>query len=342
MTGKLNVKDLDLKDRKVFVRVDYNVPLKDGTVSDDRRVRGSLETLNYIVDRGGRPILASHLGRPKGKPVAGMSLEPVARHLATLVPHAVRFVPDCVGPAAVAAAGSLGAGEVLVLENLRFHPEEEKNDPAFAGELASLADLYVNDAFGAAHRAHASTAAICGLVRQAASGFLMEREISALSKLLEGAERPYFVIMGGAKVSDKIPLATNLLGRVDGFLIGGAMSYTFLKEQGIAVGDSLVESGQSETARRLLADASARGVSITLPVDHVVLPGGIDDAAAARTTGGAAIGAGERGVDIGPESIRRFRDVLASAKTILWNGPLGWFERAPFDRGTREIANALA
>jgi phosphoglycerate kinase len=342
MTGKLGLRDLSVEGKKVFVRVDYNVPLKDGRVGDDRRIRASLGTIRYLLERSARIILASHLGRPKGRPDPKYSLKPVAGVLADLLGVPVAFSEDCLGAPAEQAASQLASGGVLLLENLRFHPEEEKNDDAFSARLASLADLYVNDAFGSAHRAHASTVGICRHVRQAAAGFLMEGEVNMLSRLLENPARPYLVLLGGAKVSDKIPLAENLLGRVDGFLIGGAMAYTFLKVQGIPVGASLVEAEQMETAADLLRAGARQGVKVLLPEDHVVLPAGTDDPARARTTAGAAIADGDRGVDIGPRTLRSFRAFLSGAKTVLWNGPAGWFEKPPFDRGSRGLAEEIA
>ncbi len=341
MSDKLTLKDLDPAGKRVFVRVDFNVPLRDGRVADDRRIRESIPTIRWLLDHGGMPVLASHLGRPKGKPVPGMSLRPAADALAARLGAPVRFAADCVGPAAEQAAAALAPGEVLLLENLRFHPEEEKNDSGFARALASPYALYVNDAFGSAHRAHASTEGICRFLPSAA-GLLMEREIAALARLLGGAARPYWTILGGAKVSDKIPLVENLLPKVDGFVVGGAMAYTFLKAQGIPVGASRVEEAQVGFAGELLARAAAAGVRILLPVDHVVLPVDLEAPEAAAPTPGAAIPEGTRGVDIGPASARAFASALREARTILWNGPLGWFEKPPFDRGSRAVAEAVA
>jgi phosphoglycerate kinase len=341
-SGKLGVADLDVAGKRVFVRVDYNVPLRDGQVADDRRIRESLPTVKHILTGGGKPILASHLGRPKGKPVAEMSLAPVAPVLERLLGAPVRFAPSCVGDEAQAAAAALAPGEALLLENLRFHPEEEKNDPGFAARLASLADLYVNDAFGSAHRAHASTEAIARLLPLAAAGFLMDKELGALSRLQSHPDRPYVAILGGAKISDKIPLVENLLSKVDAFAIGGAMAYTFLRARGAGTGDSRVEESQVEFVRALLDRARAAGVAIHLPEDHVALAAGVDDPAAARTIDTESIPDGWRGVDIGPASARRFAQHLATARTVLWNGPLGWFEKKPFDAGTRAVAEAVA
>jgi len=341
MIGKLSVTDLPLDGKRVFIRVDYNVPLRDGAVANDRRIRASLDTVRHVLSRRGRAILASHLGRPKGKPLPQYSLRPVASALASLVDAPVRFVEDCVGPEAERAAASLAQGEVLLLENLRFHPEEEKNDEAFSRQLASLAEVYVNDAFGTAHRAHASTVGICRFLPSAA-GFLMEREIEMLSRLLEGPDRPYVAVLGGAKVSDKIPLARNLMPRLDALLVGGAMAYTFLKAKGVPVGTSMVETAQIEDASALMRTASSRGLRVLLPEDHVVLPAGSEEPSASRVTSGDAIGEGERGVDIGPKTSAAFRQVISSARTVLWNGPVGWFEKSPFDRGSKEVAEAIA
>jgi phosphoglycerate kinase len=342
MTGKLSLLDLPVEGERVLVRVDYNVPIRDGKVADDRRIRASLPTLEQILARGGRPILVSHLGRPKGKVVPEMSLRPVATALGSLISARVRFVEDCIGEEAEAAAAALSPGEVLLCENLRFHPGEEKNDEEFARALSRLAPVFVNDAFGTAHRAHASTAGVCGFVRKAAAGLLMDREVQALSRLLDGAERPYIAVLGGAKVSDKIPLTKSLLTRVDGALIGGAMAYTFLKAKGLPVGASIIQEDQVELAGSLLEEASSRGVSVSLPSDHVVLASGSDDTASSRPTPGPGIEPADRGVDIGPRTVDAFRAALSTARTVLWNGPLGWFERPPFDRGTREIAEAIA
>jgi len=341
VTGKLTVEDLSLEGRRVFVRVDYNVPLKESAVTDDRRVRASLATIEHILRSGGRPLLASHLGRPKGRKVQELSLRPVAGTLASLIRARVRFVEDCVGPEAERASAALREGEVLLLENLRFHPEEEKNDESFARQLASLADLYVNDAFGAAHRAHASTAGICKFMSQAAAGFLMEREIKMLSRLIGEPERPYVAILGGAKVSDKIPVARNLLPCLDGLLVGGAMSFTFLKARGVPVGASLVERDQMDVAVSLLRDAASQGARVLLPEDHIVIPAGVEPATP-RPTLGPGIEEGQRGVDVGPRTVAAFRSAISTARTILWNGPLGWFEHPPFDLGTRQIAEEIA
>jgi phosphoglycerate kinase len=338
-----SVKDLDLAGKRVFIRVDFNVPIKNGTIGDDTRVRASLPTIEYALGKGATVILASHLGRPKGKPNPEYSLRPVATRLAELLGRPVEFADDCVGPAAQAAIDRAArGGKVVLLENLRFHPEEEKNDSAFAGQLASLADVYVNDAFGSAHRAHASTEGIVHHVKQAAAGLLMADEIEHLTKVLEHPERPFVAVLGGAKVSDKLEVIENLIPRVDALLIGGAMAYTFFKARGIAVGKSLVEEDLLDAARDIEARAKARNLRLELPVDHVVAPK-LEAGAPAETlaVGDAAIG--ERmGLDIGPKTIELYRSVIAGAKTVTWNGPMGVFEIDAFARGTIEIAKAVA
>ncbi|MDG2306494.1 MAG: phosphoglycerate kinase [Candidatus Binatia bacterium] len=338
------IDELDLAGKRTFIRVDYNVPLdKSGDVrriTDDSRIRGSLPTVHYALEQGARVVLASHLGRPKGQVDPTMSLAPAAERLSELLDCKVTLATDCVGPAAQQAVAALGDGEVLLLENLRFHAEEEKNDPAFVAQLASLADVYVNDAFGTAHRAHASTAGVAGVVAEKAAGFLLRDEIKHLGVLLEGAEHPFVVILGGAKVSDKITVIENLLPRCDAMLIGGAMAYTFLKAQGLGVGGSLVEEDKLEMAANALADAKARGIPLLLPSDHVVAEKPSADAAA--EVSGLQIADGWLGVDIGPESRKRFAEQIASAKTVLWNGPMGIFEIDAFAGGTLAIADAMA
>ena len=341
MAGKLSVKRLDVSGRKVFCRVDFNVPLKGGVIGDDRRIQASLPTIKLMMVRRGKIILASHLGRPKGKPVPEMSLKPVADRLSSLLGVEVRFAPDCVGPEVEAMAASLPPGRILLLENLRYHPEEEKNDSAFSDRLASLAELYVNDAFGTAHRAHASTVGVPKRLPVAAAGLLMEAELENLSPLVTSPAKPYVAVLGGAKVSDKIDLIHNLIGRVDTILVGGAMSYTFLRSRGIEVGDSLVEADRIEAAGGLLKEAETHGVKLLLPVDHRI-KGPDSTGGAITTTDGVSIPAGSRGLDIGPRSMKTFAAALTGAKTVLWNGPLGMFEEPPFDEGTREIAKAIA
>ena len=338
------IDELALAGKRTFIRVDYNVPLdKSGDVrriTDDSRIRGSLPTVRHALDQGAKVILASHLGRPKGKVEPSMSLAPAAERLSELLGQPVPLISDCVGPAAEEAVAALGDGEVCVLENLRFHPEEEKNDPAFVARLAALADVYVNDAFGTAHRAHASTAGIAGAAPEKAAGFLLRDEIHHLGALLSGAQRPFVAILGGAKVSDKITVIENLLPRCDAMLIGGAMAYTFLEAQGIAVGGSLVERDKLDLARQALADAEKRGIPLLLPSDHVVAERPSADAAA--EVSGLEIADGWLGVDIGPETRKRFAEQIAAARTVLWNGPMGIFEIDAFAGGTLAIAEAMA
>lgn len=333
---------LPIDGKHVFIRVDFNVPLhKDGTLSDDTRIREALPTIRYARARGAKVLLASHLGRPQGKVDPAFTLRPAAERLATLLGTTVKLAPDCIGPAVQEQVAVLSAGEVLVLENLRFHAEEEKNEPGFARALAALAEVYVNDAFGSSHRAHAS---VVGMVQCFASkgiGFLMRKEIDALSRLLANPERPFVAILGGAKVSDKIGLIRSLLSRVDTIIIGGAMAYTLQKAQGVATGKSLVEADKLKDVTAMLAEAARRGVTLLLPKDHIVaaeLKVGVPFS----TTPGREIPDDQLGVDIGPQSIHAFAAAVQSARTILWNGPMGVFEIPPFDRGTRALAEAVA
>ena len=342
--GKLSVRDLDLRGpdgrggKRVLVRVDFNVPLGEGKVTDDTRIRATLPTIRLLREAGARVILMSHLGRPK-KPDPTQSLAPAAERLADLLGVPVTFAPDCVGPDVERMAAALAPGGVLVLENLRFHPEEEANDPAFAAALARLGEVYVNDAFGSAHRAHASTAGVTAHLKPAAAGLLLAREIEVLGRALESPARPFVAILGGAKISGKIDVITHLLPRVDRMLIGGAMMFTFLKAQGLAIGRSLVEDDKLDLARDIMKQA---GPKLILPTDTRV-------AADADGTGGAghivpvtAIPDGVLGVDIGPATMARFGAGLADARTILWNGPMGIFEVKPFADGTRAVAEFLA
>jgi phosphoglycerate kinase len=338
-----SITDLDVNGKRVFIRVDFNVPIKNGAITDDTRIRASLPTIKYALDHGAIVILASHLGRPKGKPNPEYSLKPVAGRLAELLGRAVEFAEDCVGDAARAAIDRAAKGsKVVLLENLRFHSEEEKNDNGFAKELASLADVYVNDAFGSAHRAHASTEGIVHHVTQTAAGLLMAAEVQYLGKILEHPERPFVAVLGGAKVSDKLEVIQNLVPRVDALLIGGAMAYTFFKARGLPVGKSLVENDLVEAAREVEQQAKSRNLRFELPSDHVVAPK-LEAGAATETLDVDDPAIGDRmGLDIGPKTIARYRDVIAGAKTVTWNGPMGVFEIDAFANGTIAVAKAVA
>jgi phosphoglycerate kinase len=341
--SKLSIKDLDLKGRRVFVRVDFNVPVKEGKVGDDTRVRAAVPTIEYATARGARVILASHLGRPKGERVEKYSLRPVAKHLSEVLGLPVAFAEDCVGEKAEKAAAALQDGEVLLLENLRFHKEEEKNDDGFAARLAKLSDgLYVNDAFGAAHRAHASTAGITKHVEKAAAGLLMEKELEYLGRALNNPERPFVAILGGAKVSDKIPVINSLIERrVDKILVGGAMAYTFFKAEGFNTGKSLVEDEMMDTAREIKARAEAEGVKLVLPTDHQVVDS-YDPLNSRKTIPVEFTNQGLVGLDIGRETVTLFAHELEGARTIIWNGPMGVFEEKGFEEGTVGVARAVA
>jgi phosphoglycerate kinase len=342
--SKLTITDLDLVRKRVFIRVDFNVPLKDGVISDDTRIRASLPTIQYAVAHGATAVVASHLGRPKGKPNPQMSLRPVAARLGELLERPVAFVEDCVGDEVrrqVDQAHASGGGVVL-LENLRFHPEEEKNDAQFSTQLASIADLYVDDAFGAAHRAHASVEGITHHMPSAAAGMLMEEELRYLGQVLESPEHPFVCIIGGAKVSDKIEVIENMLSRVDRLIVGGAMAYTFFKSRGIPVGRSLVEDDKLDEARRIEAEAKHRGVQLLLPIDHVVTDR-IEAGAAHEVLPIGSPAIGERmGVDIGPRTIEAYSSAIGGARTVVWNGPMGVFEIPAFATGTNAIARAVA
>lgn len=347
--AKKTIRDLDLAGKTVLVRVDFNVPLKDNdgrrVITDDTRIRGALPTINYLVERKAKVILMSHLGRPKDGKDAALSLKPAAARLGELIGAKVNFVGDCIGDEVASEANSLGDGEVLVLENLRFYKEETANDDAFAAKLGALAEVYVNDAFGTAHRAHASTAGVVAHVSDSAMGFLMERELKYLAGELETPERPFLVIMGGAKVSDKIEVIKSLMERADAIMIGGAMAYTFQKSMGNAIGNSLVEDDKLDLAQELVALAKEKNVRFLLPKDALETQE-FKEGAEVRNTPpygeGGGISDGWEGIDIGAVSIDEFKKEVAEAKTIVWNGPMGVFEISTFANGTKAIAEAVA
>ena len=337
---KLSIEQVDLEGRRVFLRADLNAPLQRGAVADDTRLTAVLPTIRHALDHRAAVVLASHLGRPKGGPDPRYSLGPVAGRLQALLERPVPMAPDCVGERVEGLARGLGPGQLLLLENLRFHPEEEANDDAFARRLAALADVYVNDAFAAAHRAHASIAAITRHLQPAAAGLLMRRELEALGRILESPARPLVAVLGGAKVSDKLALVEHLLARVDALVIGGGMAFTFLRALGHGVGKSLVEVDRIDTARATLEAARRRGVQIALPVDAVVAAG--LDSPSGRAVSVRDIPAGQMGLDIGPLTVERFAAVLGTAKTVVWNGPMGVFEKPAFATGTVALARAVA
>ncbi len=341
--AKRSITDLDLKGRRVLMRVDFNVPIKNGAITDDTRIRASLPSITHAIEHGASPlILCSHLGRPKGKPNPEYSLKPVAARLSELIGRPVAFAEDCIGEPAQRAIQQAGSGGVVLLENLRFHAEEEKNDPEFATALAALADVYVNDAFGSAHRAHASTEGIVRHVKEAGAGFLMAAELEHLGKVLERPDRPFVAILGGAKVSDKLEVIENLVPRVDALLIGGAMAYTFFKGRNLPVGKSLVEADLVGAAEEIEARAKARNLRLELPSDHVVAPK-LEAGAPSEVLAVSDQAIGDRmGLDIGPKTIATYRDVIAGAKTVIWNGPMGVFEIDQFAKGTIEVAKAVA
>ncbi len=346
--AKLSIRDLQLNDHRVLMRVDFNVPLDGGRVSDDTRIRETLPTIEYALRHGAKLILCSHLGRPKGKPDPKYSLKPVAERLRILLDEKlgrgqnVGFSPDCIGIGAEEMAGKLEKGQTLLLENVRYYEQEEKNDPKFAEQLAKLCDIYVNDAFGSAHRAHASTEGVTHFVNKSAAGLLMEKELEYLGKATQHPAKPFVAILGGAKVSDKIGVIKNLLPKVDALIIGGGMAYTFLKAQGQEVGKSLVEADKLDLAKELLAEAKAKNVQMLLPVDHVVADKLDASAPAKQIAEGQPIPADMMALDIGPATIAKFADVISSARTIVWNGPMGVFEIDQFSKGTMKIAEAVA
>jgi len=340
--SKLTIQELDLRGKRVFIRVDFNVPLKDGVVTDDTRIRETLPTLKLAIEKGGRLVLASHLGRPKGGPDPKYSLKPAAKKLEELLGKPVAFAADCVGAEAEAKSKVLKDGEVLVLENVRFHPEEVKNDEGFSKQLAALCDgVFVCDAFGSAHRAHASVVGITKFVKQSAAGLLMEKELAYIGKAISNPTRPFVAILGGAKVSDKIEVVENLMKIADAMLIGGGMAYTFFKAQGLSIGKSLVEEDKLDLARKILADAKQKNFKLLLPLDNVVAPEFKSDAPASIAEV-RAIPANQMGLDIGPKTIAAYSAEIAKAKTIVWNGPMGVFEMPTFAKGTLAIAQAVA
>jgi phosphoglycerate kinase len=339
--NKLSIRDLQLSGKRVFIRVDFNVPLDGAKVTDETRIRETLPTLRLAIERGARLVLASHLGRPKGKCDPKYSLAPVAARLRELLGKPVEFASDCVGSEAEAKSKALRDGEVLLLENVRFHAEEEANDPEFSKQLAALCDqMFVCDAFGSAHRAHASVVGITKFVKQSAAGLLMEKELTYLGKAISNPDRPFVAVLGGAKVSDKIEIVQNLMKVADSMLIGGAMAYTFLKSQGLPIGKSLVENDKLDLARELLAEAKRRNFGLLLPVDHVLAES--PDSTDTRITDIANTPEGWMGLDVGPKTIEEFRKEISAARTVIWNGPLGMFEKPAFAQGTLGIARAVA
>jgi phosphoglycerate kinase len=340
--NKLTIDDLDIKNKRLFIRVDFNVPLDENqNITDDTRIRSALPTINYAIDGGAKIILASHLGRPKGKPDSKYSLLPVAKRLQRLLDREVTFLKDCIGPETEDAVAKMKPGDVALLENLRFHAEEEKNDPEFARRLASLCDFYVNDAFGTAHRAHASTEGITHYVQKSVAGFLLKREVDYLVGAVANPVRPFVAILGGAKVSGKIGVIENLQDKVDKVIIGGGMAFTFIKAMGYEVGDSMVEEGMLDVARQIRLKAKERGVKFYLPVDCVVAQS-MEAGAETKIVTSQEIKKNWRALDIGPASVKLFSEALGNAKTIIWNGPMGVFEMDAYSRGTIAVAHAVA
>lgn len=340
--GIRSIKELDLKSKKVLIRVDFNVPLdEEGAITDDSRIRGALPTIQYAMDQGGKVVLMSHLGRPKGKAVKSMSLLPVARQLSELLGASVNMAPDCVGDQVKKIVDNLSSGEVILLENLRFHIGEEKNDPGFAKELSELGECYVNDAFATAHRAHASNVGICDYIKDTAAGFLMLREVEYINKALKDPKRPYAAVIGGAKVSGKLEVLENLIEKVDKVIIGGGMAFTFIKALGQNIGKSLVEDDLVDTARAVMEKARSRGVKLYLPVDCVCAPDPKSGRDAVTVTI-QEIPAGLMGLDIGPASAALFSEALDDCSMIVWNGPMGVFEQEPFSQGTMDITRKIA
>ena len=339
--NKVSLRDLELAGKKVLMRVDFNVPLKNGEVADDLRIQAARSSIEFVIDRGGKLILMSHLGRPKGEAQEDLRLAPVAKCLSALLGRDVKALSDCIGPEVEAAVAEMAEGDIVLLENLRFHKEEKDNDPEFARKLASLGDLYVNDAFGSAHRAHASTEGVAHLLQPAAAGFLMEKELNYFGRVMADPKKPYIAVLGGAKVSDKILVIESFMEHVDALIIGGAMAYTFLKAQDVEVGASRVEDDKLDVAADVLKKARENGIRVALPVDHVAADK-FEETAQAKAVEAVQIPAGLMGMDIGPKTIENYTAEIAGAKTVVWNGPMGVFEWKAFAAGTKAVAEALA